>query len=119
MSGTWRAQGIYEHLLFARYDEQGHFSPHTGQQRLLLSTLWLTEADGYTILDFNRRSYYTVIVYLNDCADGGTTAPQGLSHIPVDVCNVCMCRRRYGDVRARQQHGVCARRARALPLEGC
>lgn len=56
--GTWRACGINEHLLFARYGPGGHFSPHT---------------DGYTIVDFNHRSLFTVLVYLNDCAVGGTT----------------------------------------------
>ncbi|EDQ84783.1 uncharacterized protein MONBRDRAFT_29907 [Monosiga brevicollis MX1] len=56
--GEWVASGINEHLLFAHYSEGGHFSPHT---------------DGYTIVDFNHRSLYTVIVYLNDCGAGGAT----------------------------------------------
>lgn len=54
--GTWRACGVNEHLLFARYGPGGHFSPHT---------------DGYTIVDFNCRSLFTVLVYLNDCGGGG------------------------------------------------
>jgi len=45
-------------MLFARYGPGGHFSPHT---------------DGYTILDFNTRSLYSLLVYLNDCEEGGAT----------------------------------------------
>jgi leukotriene-A4 hydrolase len=58
MEGRWEAFGVNEHLLFAAYRAQGHFSPHT---------------DGSTIVDFNTRSFYTVLVYLNTCADGGGT----------------------------------------------
>ena len=54
--GTWKAVGVNEHLLFARYTDGGHFSPHT---------------DGYTIVDFNKRSLYTLLLYLNDCQEGG------------------------------------------------
>lgn len=54
--GTWTAVGVNGHLLFARYDHGGHFSPHT---------------DGYTIVNFNKRSLYTLIIYLNDCDVGG------------------------------------------------
>jgi len=57
-TGKWVARGINAHLLFNRYEEGGHFSPHT---------------DGATVVDFNTRSMYSVLVYLNDCADGGET----------------------------------------------
>lgn len=57
--GEWVATGCGEHLLFARYRPAGHFSPHT---------------DGYTVVDFNCRSLYSVVVYLTDCAVGGGTA---------------------------------------------
>jgi hypothetical protein len=30
-------------------------------------------ADGFNIIDFNQRSMYTLIVYLNTCTDGGQT----------------------------------------------
>jgi hypothetical protein len=50
--------GVNDRLLFARYGESGHFSPHT---------------DGYTIIDFNKRSLYSFLIYLNDCGDGGAT----------------------------------------------
>ena len=62
--GQWRACGVNEHMLFARYREGGHFSPHT---------------DGYTVIDFNRRSLYTLLIYLNDCPSGGRTR---LFHVP-------------------------------------
>ena len=57
-TGKWVARGINAHLLFNRYEQGGHFSPHT---------------DGATVVDFNTRSMYSVLVYLNDCADGGET----------------------------------------------
>jgi len=56
--GRWRACGVNEHMLFARYRVGGHFSPHT---------------DGFTVVDFNHRSLYTLLIYLNDCPDGGRT----------------------------------------------
>eukprot|EP00906_Rhabdomonas_costata_P039192 RCo055446 len=56
--GFWHSTEINPNLLFARYTNGGHFSPHT---------------DGWTILDFNRRSLYSVVVYLNSCAEGGAT----------------------------------------------
>jgi hypothetical protein len=58
LEGTWEAVGLNEHLLFARYGPGGHFAPH---------------ADGQTELDFNTRSLFSVILYLNDCAEGGAT----------------------------------------------
>jgi leukotriene-A4 hydrolase len=45
-------------LLFTRYGPGGHFSPHT---------------DGNTVVDLNTRSLYSMLLYLNDCADGGQT----------------------------------------------
>lgn len=58
LEGTWQACGINPRLLFGRYGEEGHFSPHT---------------DGHVIIDFNHRSMYSVIIYLNDCKQGGST----------------------------------------------
>eukprot|EP00730_Choanoeca_flexa_P011975 TRINITY_DN2991_c0_g1_i1.p1 TRINITY_DN2991_c0_g1~~TRINITY_DN2991_c0_g1_i1.p1 ORF type:complete len:298 (+),score=71.35 TRINITY_DN2991_c0_g1_i1:67-960(+) len=58
MEGEWQAVGVNEHLLFARYNNGGHFSPHT---------------DGNTIIDFNYRSMYTLLIYLNTCGSGGGT----------------------------------------------
>ena len=58
IDGEWTAYGVNHDLLFGRYFEGGHFSPHT---------------DGNTVVDFNNRSLYSMIVYLNDCADGGST----------------------------------------------
>ena len=56
--GEWVATGLNEHLLVNRYGAGGHFAPH---------------ADGSTVVDFNRRSLFTVLVYLNDVAEGGAT----------------------------------------------
>ncbi len=58
IAGTWVPVGVNHVLLFARYAGCGHFSPHT---------------DGYTIVDFNHRSLYSLLVYLNTCEQGGAT----------------------------------------------
>ena len=58
IDGEWVAKGINPDMLFARYRDGGHFSPHT---------------DGYTIIDLNERSLFTVLVYLNECTEGGRT----------------------------------------------
>ena len=58
LEGTWEAIGLNPHLLINRYEAGGHFAPH---------------ADGSTIVNFNERSLYTVLVYLNTCSDGGAT----------------------------------------------
>lgn len=72
VQGTWAAVGVNPVLLFSRYTPGGHFSPHT---------------DGNTVVDFNTRSLYSVIVYLNTCEDGsgGTTLfvpPTGVGNTP-------------------------------------
>ena len=56
--GRWEAAGLNENLLFARYGTGGHFAPHV---------------DGSTIEHFNRRSLYTVLIYLNTVGAGGET----------------------------------------------
>jgi hypothetical protein len=58
LEGTWEPYGLNTQLLFARYGPGGHFAPHV---------------DGQTELDFNTRSLFSVIIYLNDCAQGGAT----------------------------------------------
>lgn len=58
LEGVWEPVGLNEHLLFARYRTGGHFAPHV---------------DGQTELDFDTRSLFSVILYLNDCARGGAT----------------------------------------------
>ena len=59
LEGKWKANGINDHLLFNKYVGKGHFSPHT---------------DGATVESFNRRSFYSVLVYLNTCKEGGETS---------------------------------------------
>jgi leukotriene-A4 hydrolase len=58
LAGTWIACGVNPVMLYGRYAEGCHFSPHS---------------DGNNVLDFNNRSLYTVIIYLTDCPDGGST----------------------------------------------
>eukprot|EP00039_Didymoeca_costata_P022182 m.3971 g.3971 ORF g.3971 m.3971 type:complete len:314 (-) comp2860_c0_seq1:147-1088(-) len=58
LDGTWDATGTNNKILFAKYTHGGHFSPHT---------------DGYSIVDFNHRSMYTLLIYLNECESGGGT----------------------------------------------
>lgn len=51
LEGVWLPTGLNPDSLFARYPSHGSFAPHT---------------DGRAIVDFNRRSHYSVILYLND-----------------------------------------------------
>jgi hypothetical protein len=95
-----------------RYTEGGHFSPHT---------------DGYTIWDFNRRSFYSCLMYLNTCGgggatrmlkshgvgcaqpefitDGGVRASSSSSH-PVPLCLRARCWRSHGAAAARAHRGA-------------
>ncbi len=63
LQGEWLLDSINPTWLFARYKNGGHFSPHT---------------DGTTMFDFNTRTLYTVLVYLNDfdSHSAGTTEEQ-------------------------------------------
>eukprot|EP00941_MAST-03F_sp_MAST-3F-sp1_P006142 g6142.t1 len=58
LQGEWIPFGTNEKILFAKYGEGGHFAPHT---------------DGYHILDFNRRSMFSIVLFLRDCQSGGGT----------------------------------------------
>jgi len=53
--GTWTPCGFNHDLLFAKYPPGGSFAPHT---------------DGRAIHDFNTRSFYSVIIFLNDLPHG-------------------------------------------------
>lgn len=58
--GTWSPSGLNSDFLFAAYPTNGSFAPHT---------------DGRAIHDFNNRSFYSVVIYLNDIplkCGGGT-----------------------------------------------
>jgi len=52
---TWVPCGLNHDLLFARYPSGGAFAPHT---------------DGRTCHTFNRRSFDSVIIFLNDVPEG-------------------------------------------------
>lgn len=58
IAGVWTPHCISENLLLGRYKPGGHFMPHI---------------DGSTILDMNTRSFYTLLIYLNDFPAGGET----------------------------------------------
>mmetsp|Transcript_7340 Transcript_7340/g.8424 ORF Transcript_7340/g.8424 Transcript_7340/m.8424 type:complete len:323 (+) Transcript_7340:102-1070(+) len=58
LQGEWSPVGTNTRLLFARYDEGGHFSPHT---------------DGFDIVNFDHRSMYSIVLFLNTCPSGGGT----------------------------------------------
>lgn len=96
LEGEWVASSLNPHLLLNRYAPGGHFAPH---------------ADGSTIVDYNERSLYTVLIYLNDCAAGGAT--QLLSSEAGETC----CEDAYGARIARAQavvHAVRPKPGRAL-----
>jgi hypothetical protein len=48
--GKWKPTGINHDLLFAKYPCNGSFAPHT---------------DGHVIENFNYRSFYSIILFLN------------------------------------------------------
>ena len=58
--GKWEASSLNNDLLFAKYPSGGAFAPHT---------------DGRAIRDFNDRSFFSVIIFLNDILpeNGGGT----------------------------------------------
>ena len=69
LEGTWHASKFCDNVLFARYLSGGHFAPHV---------------DGQSVVNFNRRSMYTALFYLNDCAAGGET----MFYAAEDQCKV-------------------------------
>ncbi|KAG5508876.1 hypothetical protein GH5_06088 [Leishmania sp. Ghana 2012 LV757] len=92
--GTWVPHALSENLLFGRYHAGGHFMPHV---------------DGSTILDLNTRSFYTLLIYLNDCSLGGETYI-----FAGEQCNVM-----YLDAQENQYRGNAAQRVGAVyPKKG-
>lgn len=60
LAGNWIKDSFNSEILFARYPSSGSFSPHT---------------DGRVVKSLNLRSFYSVILFLNDipsCEGGGT-----------------------------------------------
>jgi hypothetical protein len=49
--GEWIPYTLNPHSLFAKYPSLGSFAPHT---------------DGRAIIDFNKRSHYSVVLYFNN-----------------------------------------------------
>jgi len=58
IEGTWVPYAVNPRLLLSRYVGGGHFSPHT---------------DGTTVVDFNRRTFYSCVLFLNESPWGGHT----------------------------------------------
>eukprot|EP00439_Symbiodinium_sp_Y106_P018900 s767_g2.t1 len=58
IEGTWCPYAMNPKLLLSRYLDGGHFSPHT---------------DGTTVVDFNRRTFYSCVLFLNTSPWGGHT----------------------------------------------
>eukprot|EP00933_Yihiella_yeosuensis_P029868 TRINITY_DN23521_c0_g1_i1.p1 TRINITY_DN23521_c0_g1~~TRINITY_DN23521_c0_g1_i1.p1 ORF type:complete len:412 (+),score=60.21 TRINITY_DN23521_c0_g1_i1:106-1236(+) len=58
IEGDWVPYAMNPNLLLSRYLDGGHFSPHT---------------DGTTVIDFNRRTFYSCVVFLNSSPWGGHT----------------------------------------------
>jgi len=56
--GEWEPCGTNRNILFARYRQGGHFAPHT---------------DGFSIESCDKRSMYSIVLFLNDCKEGGGT----------------------------------------------
>mmetsp|Transcript_44140 Transcript_44140/g.127387 ORF Transcript_44140/g.127387 Transcript_44140/m.127387 type:complete len:409 (-) Transcript_44140:80-1306(-) len=58
LEGAWVPYAVNPRLLFSKYTSGGHFSPHT---------------DGTTVIDFNRRTFYSCVLFLNESPWGGHT----------------------------------------------
>jgi len=58
IEGDWKPYAMNPKLLLSRYLDGGHFSPHT---------------DGTTVVDFNRRTFYSCVLFLNASPWGGHT----------------------------------------------
>eukprot|EP00747_Dinoflagellata_sp_TGD_P005358 gnl/TRDRNA2_/TRDRNA2_113789_c1_seq1.p1 gnl/TRDRNA2_/TRDRNA2_113789_c1~~gnl/TRDRNA2_/TRDRNA2_113789_c1_seq1.p1 ORF type:complete len:174 (+),score=28.76 gnl/TRDRNA2_/TRDRNA2_113789_c1_seq1:591-1112(+) len=54
----WRPYAMNPKMLLSRYLNGGHFAPHT---------------DGTTVVDFNRRTFYSCVLFLNESPWGGGT----------------------------------------------
>lgn len=55
LEGRWVARGTVKDILFSRYSQGGHFAIHT---------------DGFNIEAFDRRSLFSIVLYLNDLLPG-------------------------------------------------
>lgn len=58
IEGAWVPYAMNPKKLLSRYLDGGHFSPHT---------------DGTTVVDFNRRTFYSCVLFLNESPWGGST----------------------------------------------
>ena len=75
IEGTWKPYATNPKLLLSRYLEGGHFSPHT---------------DGTTVIDFNRRTFYSCVLFLNSSSWGGHTRLYDDEQMRIlDVLKVC------------------------------
>lgn len=58
-TGSWQIYGMNNNILLGKYPSGGSFAPHT---------------DGNVVYSFNKRSFYSAILYLNDIEVGGETS---------------------------------------------
>eukprot|EP00928_Gymnodinium_smaydae_P015328 TRINITY_DN15658_c0_g1_i1.p1 TRINITY_DN15658_c0_g1~~TRINITY_DN15658_c0_g1_i1.p1 ORF type:complete len:405 (-),score=112.94 TRINITY_DN15658_c0_g1_i1:20-1234(-) len=58
IEGGWVPYAMNANVLLSKYSDGGHFSPHT---------------DGTTVVDFNRRTFYSCVLFLNESPWGGHT----------------------------------------------
>jgi len=58
IEGQWLPYAMNPTLLLSQYVQGGHFSPHT---------------DGTTVVDVNRRTFYSCVLFLNEPLEGGHT----------------------------------------------
>ncbi|KPI89348.1 hypothetical protein ABL78_1577 [Leptomonas seymouri] len=94
IEGTWVPHALSENLLFGRYHPGGHFMPHV---------------DGSTIVDLNTRSFYTLLLYLNDVPHGGETF----------IFSGEQCKVMYLDEKSHTYRGCAAQRVGAVhPKKG-
>lgn len=67
LPGKWVPVGMNQNFLFAIYPQGGHFAPHTDGRETHRKTLTPPPLSLSQIaLDFNRRSFYTALLYLSD-----------------------------------------------------
>ena len=76
--GDWTSTAINHDLLLARYPSGGYFSPHT---------------DGNVISNYNQRSFFSVIIFLNDVpyTHGGGIHIYTLLIRTLLICTITYC----------------------------
>lgn len=66
LPGSWFPHSVNENFLFAKYPSGGHFAPHTDGRAIHSMQLFTTLKIYDLFIDFNTRSFLSVIIFLND-----------------------------------------------------